>query len=90
MGHHVTGEGPKYNTKAEEGRILLFSVLELEHLALQPLDIRAPGLYLFLKFFDNSFIELELTKHPTHSFKVYEPVVFSIFTALCKHHHDQF
>ena len=36
----------------------------------------------------NSFIEISFTYHTLHLFKVYNSMVFSIFTELCHHRHN--
>ena len=36
----------------------------------------------------NNFIEIHFTYHKNQSLKVYCSMVFSIFTELCKHHHN--
>ena len=40
--------------------------------------------------FSNGFIEISLTYHIIHPFKVYNSKAFSTYTELCSHHHNQF
>lgn len=42
--------------------------------------------FQMLDFLKNRFIKISFTHHTTHQFKVHD----SIFTDLCKHHHNQF
>ena len=44
--------------------------------------------WLVLVFIVNSFVEIPFTYHTMYPFKVYNSVVFSIFTELCDHHHN--
>lgn len=54
-------------------------------------EIRSPGLCgKSFPLFCNSFIEIYFTYHTIHSFKVYNSMVFSIFTEMSNHHHSQF
>ena len=62
---------------------------------LLPLHLRSiePG-YLFSHnmsyFFLNSFIEISSTRHTIHPLKMYNSVVFRVFTATSNHLHSQF
>ena len=40
-------------------------------------------------FLINSFMEMSFPYHTIHSFKVYDSVVFSMFTELCSHHQSK-
>ena len=46
------------------------------------------GNFLIHFIFCKTFIEIQLTYHTTHLFKVYSSVFFSIFTGICNHHHN--
>ena len=50
-----------------------------------PLGFRG-FLFCFVFFSGNSFIEVQFTYHTIHPFKVYNSVVFSIFTKLYSHY----